>query len=1283
MSKVFKILGTISGVVSMVGNIVAPGNPISAALAVNSAIMGTLAKVTAKKPPAQGSLTQILIQANAQTPYLMGETYFGGVMRHDVGYGGKVSKVQNPYRSMPVVYSGCGPVQGLVGMYADFIQVPFSGAAATGYYAGFMYRSYQLGATPEASALAPQWSGMPGWSSAHKLSGKAAIMWGLKFDKEGEVFAGAVPQLGAIWQGVKVYDPRLDSTRPGGSGAHRIDNEATWAYSQNPALHALTYAYGRYRSGKKIFGIGLPADSILIANFTAWANVCDANGWKVGGIIFEPGDRWANLKRIMAAGSAEPIFAGGALSVKYDAPRVSLVTITGEDMVDGDCRVRAMQTWRDRINTIVPKYRSALHKWEYVESAAIVGASYLAEDGEEKIDTYQVDLCQDKDQAAQLAAYKLVNGREISPIEITLKPGFRFYRPGDMVTINEPEMGLVNQDCVIIRRIVDPQTFAVQFTLMSETAAKHDFALGKTGTAPPTPTLTSSEDKDNTAQTNALGGQALAVVFKRSASAPSTPADSSGTPSGWYPDTGSVPVDDEPLWASYGERENAISDFVWQTPVRVEGQDGAPGAPGANGVTTYTWYAYADAPDGSFNFTTGNPGARVYQGIAANKTTATESSNPADYQWAQYAGPPNFGLASFNSNTVLAGNKLIKVADSGNWSGSIHSTESFKGGASVSFVVDTALNFMVGLNTDPTTDASYTSIDFAIWIADDGGINLYESGTPAGYFGTYVVGDTFSVTYNGKTVVYAKNGVPFHTNNSPAPNLTLFLDSSMVYAGHQMGRILSFTATGTAGAAGTDGAPGAPGANGTTYYTWYAYADAADGSFNFTTGSPGSRQFQGIAYNKTTATESTNPADYAWSDYVGPPNFGLAAFDTNTIVSGNKLIKVTGGYAWNGSIHSTESFKGGASVSFVVDSIAGLFMVGLNTDPTTDASYGTLDFAIYIEAGVEVWAWENGAPASATFPPAVVGDVFSITYNGKTVVYAKNGVPFYTNNSPAPGLSLYLDTALHAQGIQAGRILSFTAAGTAGSDGSPGISPVNALAVPANKQFMAESDGTIKDAGSVLPFNVAIDGMKAGATISGTVTILAVSGCTATAISGGFTIDTVTADAGFVSWRFTASDGQVVENKMSFSRQRDPASGGAVSVNFSSTSWWGSGSYGATGPATVLPASSTGKLQIAGYASFYCSGNGQAYLTGKLQYRAVGSGTWLDSGFTSGPSVAIKTADAPGEPGENSPGEVSPGGTLTGLTANGSYEVQMVGLRNASFNAIASASGFISMRQVL
>ena len=513
MSKVLKVVGVVAGVAALVAGTIATAGIGTAAFAAVAGTVATAASVVsgvamlgaqslAKKPPAQGSVTQITVAANSETPCIIGETYFGGVLRHDVGYGGKVGKVQNPYRGMVIVYS-LGPVEGLVAQYADFLPVSFSSGAATGYYAGFMYADSQVGVSPESSALTPQWGSMPGWGASYKLSGKAAILWGLKFDKDGKIFTSGVPQLGAVWQGVMAYDPTQDSTRPGGSGSHRIDDESTWEYSENPRDHALSYIYGRYVDDKKVFGIGLAEDAIDIAAFTAWGNVCEANGWKVGGVIFEPGDRWANLKRIMAAGSAEPIFAGGVLSVKYDAPRVSLVTITPDDYSDGAYRTKGMQTWRDRINTIIPKYRSGAHKWEYVESDAVTDAGYLAEDGEEKIDTYQIDLCQDKDQAAQLATYKLVNGREMFPIERNLKPEFRFYRPGDMVTIDDPEGGLTEQDCVIVRRSVDPQTLAVRWVLMSETADKHDFALGVTGTAPPTPTLLDPADRDDVAGVNA------------------------------------------------------------------------------------------------------------------------------------------------------------------------------------------------------------------------------------------------------------------------------------------------------------------------------------------------------------------------------------------------------------------------------------------------------------------------------------------------------------------------------------------------------------------------------------------------------------------------------------------------------------------------------------------------------------------------------------------------------------------------------------------------------------
>ncbi|MGN6290384.1 MAG: hypothetical protein ACTHNA_14110 [Sphingopyxis terrae] len=303
-------------------------------------------------------------------------------------------------------------------------------------------------------------------------------------------------------------------------------------------------------------------------------------------------------------------------------------------------------------------------------------------------------------------------------------------------------------------------------------------------------------------------GSSVTMVFKRAASQPSTPSPGlTKPPAGWYDDVASVPASSDPLWGCIGSQDDPTSNWVWYLPVQIEGQDGAPGVDGADGVTYYTHYAYADAPDGTFNFTTGSPGDRTFQGVRYNQTSATESTNPADYSWSPYVGPPNFGLAAFNSNTPIAGNKLIKATGATSWgNASVHSTESFKGGASVSFVIDSAADrFMAGLNTDPTTDANYTSIDFAIYIHESS-IRVYESGSSVLDTGIApVVGDVFTITYNNKTVVYSKNGVPFYTNSAPSANLTLFLDTALYTANRTFGRILSFAAAGPAGADGSNG----------------------------------------------------------------------------------------------------------------------------------------------------------------------------------------------------------------------------------------------------------------------------------------------------------------------------------------------------------------------------------------------------------------------------------------------------------------------------------------------
>lgn len=492
MAKALKTIGMIAGAVALVATGVGAFAAAGSAIATTASTVATYATLAAgvanvgatvlqKPPPARGSVTSVVISPDAPMPYAMGEGVVGGVVRYMRGYGPTLNKVPNPYRFVAMVVSGAGPIESLT---------PHVDQGAIGsWYSGFLYTQAKLGACPD-TALTPQWSGAPGWDSASKLSGKAAVGFSLLFDKDGKRFASGMPQLGAYGKFVKVYDPRLDSTFAGGSGACRLGNEATYVWSENPALHAGTYAYGRWQNGKRVMGIGIPGDAIDWACVAAWANVCDANGWRLFGIVYEPGDKFANLRDICIAGGAEPILRSAPLAFHYSAPRVALDTITAADIVRTEERsVIPNARWTERINTVFARYRSPAHNWELVQTDPIAVSSYVALDGETKQAEWPFNLVKDVGQAVQLARYRLEDSREMQPIVLPCHPRLRAYRPGDCLHLDLAEEIGVASDAVIIKRRFDPATMVVWLTLKTETAGKHGYALGQTGSPPPTPAL--------------------------------------------------------------------------------------------------------------------------------------------------------------------------------------------------------------------------------------------------------------------------------------------------------------------------------------------------------------------------------------------------------------------------------------------------------------------------------------------------------------------------------------------------------------------------------------------------------------------------------------------------------------------------------------------------------------------------------------------------------------------------------------------------------------------------
>jgi len=72
---------------------------------------------------------------------------------------------------------------------------------------------------------------------------------------------------------------------------------------------------------------------------------------------------------------------------------------------------------------------------------------------------------------------------------------------------------------------------------------------------------------------------------------------------------------------------SVYADYKWSL---LKGEQGIPGQKGADGIQYYTWIKYADSPTSGMS---DDPTGKAYIGIAVNKTTATESTNYADYTW--------------------------------------------------------------------------------------------------------------------------------------------------------------------------------------------------------------------------------------------------------------------------------------------------------------------------------------------------------------------------------------------------------------------------------------------------------------------------------------------------------------------------------------------------------------------------------------------------------------------------------------------------------------------------
>lgn len=96
---------------------------------------------------------------------------------------------------------------------------------------------------------------------------------------------------------------------------------------------------------------------------------------------------------------------------------------------------------------------------------------------------------------------------------------------------------------------------------------------------------------------------------------------------------------------------------------------------------------------------------------------------------------------------------------------------------------------MIGLDNNPALNASYSTIDYAIYFISDGRVYIYENGSSRGSQSSFNPGDNFKIDVGcDGTVKYSKNGSVFYTSPVKATS-TLYLDSSFYYSASEFSNL--------------------------------------------------------------------------------------------------------------------------------------------------------------------------------------------------------------------------------------------------------------------------------------------------------------------------------------------------------------------------------------------------------------------------------------------------------------------------------------------------------------
>ena len=229
-------------------------------------------------------------------------------------------------------------------------------------------------------------SGSP-WKSTSTCAGMAYVIVEREFDES--LFEQGVPDISFILRGLRLYDPRKDSTVAGGSGAHRVNNRATWEFSQNPALQRLNYQLGLRGliQTRTLIGEGKSLGQLDLGTYFAAMNVCDTlrggkPTYQAALYVVSDDDHTEVLKEFDDAMAGYGLNRRGLSGVLVGAPQIPVASITANDIpTDRAQQVQLRKSSFDLYNHLSGQFISKEDQWNPASLKPVYVNADIAADG--------------------------------------------------------------------------------------------------------------------------------------------------------------------------------------------------------------------------------------------------------------------------------------------------------------------------------------------------------------------------------------------------------------------------------------------------------------------------------------------------------------------------------------------------------------------------------------------------------------------------------------------------------------------------------------------------------------------------------------------------------------------------------------------------------------------------------------------------------------------------------------------------------------------------------------